>query len=114
MNTLWAEASERAERVSARSDARYVERARKLRQMLNLVPAGSSGTIHQLFGMLSAKALRGMKGYELDCIAGLRGSACTMGREINRGRALARFVVVKAKYHRCVLGGKNSANAQQG
>lgn len=42
--------------------------------------------------------MRGTKGYELDYIAGLGGSACTMGREINKGRALALFVVVKAEY----------------
>lgn len=53
--------------------------------MLNLVPAGSRGMIHQLFGIQNARELRGMKGYELEYIAGLGGSACMMGREISRG-----------------------------
>jgi len=80
------------------SDARHRDLATKLRNMLDLAPVGSTSTIHQLFGILHAGQLRGMKGSELEQIAASAGGRASMGREISKGRSLAKYVDVKAEY----------------
>lgn len=79
-------------------DARHLELAGRLRAMLDQAPLGTRGAIHNLFGILYADELSGLKGCELDYIAALGGSVRSMGREIVRGRNLAQFVEVKGQY----------------
>lgn len=71
--------------MCARSDARYVERARKLRQVLNLVPAGSSGTTQQLFEVQYARELRGMKGLSWIIVPGLGAAPARWGERSTGG-----------------------------
>lgn len=80
------------------SDARDRDLSAKLRAMLELAAVGRSSTIHHLFGILYAGRLRGMKGYELEQIAASAGSRASMGREISKGRSLAKYVDVKPAY----------------
>lgn len=80
------------------NDALYREMAAELRRMLRHAPVGSMSTIHNLFGILNAHRLGALKGCELDYVAGLAGSAPSMGREIGKGRNLAPYVDVKPRF----------------
>lgn len=84
--------------MTIQQDARHQKMAASLRSMLAQAPIGATSAIHHLFGILYARELRDVKGYELDYIAGLAGSEHSMGREIGKGRNLARFVEVKPEY----------------